>query len=131
MVASIGRAVHLPINPVRKKRGSSFSPLGFSPSGENSSPTKNILREALYYQVFDRFEPPVNPPCSASRSTAVFHSSWCRPSRGGIVSARNFPTRFVLFAITSQKTGAETLDSRVSQNQRMASRLSSSRVHTL
>src|SRR5258708_38771446 len=43
------------------------------PSAFEASPTKNNLREALYYQVFDRFEPPVNPPCSASRSTAVFH----------------------------------------------------------
>ncbi len=75
------------------------------PSAFEASPTKNNLREALYYQVFDRFEPPVNPPCSASRSTAVFHSSWCRPSRGGIVSAIYFVTRFGLFATICQKPG--------------------------
>src|SRR5260370_24499056 len=98
MVASIRRAVHLPINPFRTKRGSSFSPLGFSPSGENSSPTKNILWEALYYQVFDRFEPPVNPPCSASRSTAVFHLSWCLPSWGRIVRAPKYILREAPFS---------------------------------
>src|SRR5260370_24454031 len=77
---------------------------GFFELWQLMGPTKNILRDALYYQVFDRFEPPVNPPCSASRSTAVFHSSWCRPSRGGIVSAKKMKTKCALLLVPFRKT---------------------------
>src|SRR5260370_19966606 len=54
---------------------------------------------------------PCRPPALRFADRGHFHSSWCRPSRGGIVSANYFATQFVLFSMASKKQGSQTLDS--------------------
>src|SRR5260370_11742222 len=53
---------------------------------------------------------PCRPPALRFADRGHFHSSWCRPSRGGIVSAKKVKTQFPSFSSTCRETPPQPLD---------------------